>query len=68
MPYNLAQLMRDVANSQYKGLDHVRFGYLWIKRDQQGYIINPDNMALKCGWGPCEKTAYMHFLERNGFD
>ena len=66
IPGNIAEYMRGVANSKSRGPVHPIYGNLWIKRDPQGYIINPEDMDLKCGSGPCEETAYMHFLERNG--
>ena len=66
IPYDTWQYMGDVANSARDGLVHSVYGSLWVKRDLKGYIINPENMDLKCGWGPSVETAYIHFLERNG--
>lgn len=56
------------ANDPYKTLRHPKFGEVCVKRDVAGYIIIPEELKLKSGWGDNVVEAYRSFLSRNGIE
>lgn len=37
-----------------------------VLHDSIGFIIDPEDLRYKCGWGETSKQAIAHFLIRNG--
>lgn len=48
-----------------KGLESPKYGTVSFKKDGEGFILDPLDDNLKCGWGATVYQAFLHLRERN---
>ena len=64
-----SQYVRTQGNYLVTRFRDMHLGECYVKRDDSGWIIDPLNDSLKCGWSSrLEKEAINHCYARNNIN